>query len=299
METPLLFPPMAYTSNPKMPEVRMKAVDLLRQGWSIRQVSRYTGFSPGAICKWSKKAPDDARKVIPTESCRPKSCPWAVPQATIGRIVALRLKHRRCAEVIHHLLRGEGISISLNTVKRVLRRKGLIAERSGHRKIRKTLPRPEAASPGDLVQIDTIHIHTFAGKRFYVYTLLDVHSRWAWAKVTRRITAGRTVLFLEEAKKNAPFPIKMLQSDHGSEFSRHFTKRAKIAHRFSRIRRPNDNAHLERFNRTLQEECLYYLKQDPRTYQAAIEKYLPFYNDERPHLALGMLSPSKCFQGLG
>lgn len=187
--------------------------------------------------------------------------------------------------------------VSLRTVQRVLKRKGLMAERSGYRKIRRPVKRPIAACAGDLVQIDTIHVHTFTGERFYIYTLLDVYSRWAWAKVSKRITAGRTVRFLREAQEQAPFAFKMLQSDHGTEFSRHFTKHARISHRFSRVRRPNDNAHLERFNRTIQEECLYYLKQEPRIYQAAIRAYLPYYNDERPHLGLGLKTPSKCFQG--
>jgi transposase InsO family protein len=272
----------------------MLAVDMVRNGCSIRQVSRYTGFYPSTISRWIKRAPDDARKVIPTESSRPHHHPRQLAQVVIDRIVALRLQHRRCAEVIHHLLKQEGIIVSLRTVKRVMKRKGLVKERSNHRKIRVSPKRPIAASPGDLVQIDTIHIHTFTGKRFYIYTLLDVHSRWAYAKVSMRITAGRTVRFLREAQEHAPFSFKMLQTDHGTEFSRHFTKHAQTVHRFSRVRRPNDNAHLERFNRTIQEECLYYLKQHPKIYQAAITKYLLFYNNERPHLALGMLSPSRC-----
>lgn len=276
----------------------MLAVDMVRNGCSIRQVSRYTGFYPSTICRWIKRAPDDARKVIPTESSRPHSHPRQLSQTIINRIVVLRLQHRRCAEVIHHLLKQEDILVSLRTVKRVMKRKGLVKERSGHRKIRISPKRPIVASPGDLVQLDTIHIHTFLGKRFYIYTLLDVHSRWAWAKVSERITAGRTLRFLEEAQQRAPFPFKMLQSDHGSEFSRWFTEHAKKSHRYSRVRRPNDNAHLERFNRTIQEECLYYLKQKPKIYQAAISKYLPFYNNERPHLALGMLSPSRCCEAI-
>ena len=289
---------MPYTSNPKLPRLRMLAVDMVRNGCSIRQVSRYTGFYPSTISRWIKRAPDDARRVIPTESSRPHTHPRTLPQTTINRIVALRLQHKRCAEVIHHYLKQEGIIVSLRTVKRVLKRKGLVKERKYHWKFRPPVKRPIASSAGDLVQIDTIHIHTFLGKRFYIYTLLDVHSRWAYAKVSVRITAGRTVRFLREAQEHAPFTFKMLQSDHGSEFSKWFTMHAKKSHRYSRVRRPNDNAHLERFNRTIQEECLYYLKQHPKVYQAAIEKYLPFYNNERPHLALGMLSPSMCCEAI-
>ncbi len=289
---------MPYTSNPKMPRLRMQAVDMVRNGCSIRQVSRYTGFQTSTISRWIKRAPDDARRVIPTRSSRPHSHPRTLSKNIVDRIVALRLKHRRCGEVIHHLLKQEGIIVSLKTVKRVMKRKGLVKERSKWKKVRRSPRRPDVASAGDLVQIDTIHIHTFTGDRFYVYTLLDVHSRWAYAKVSRRITAGRTIRFLREAQEHAPFAFKMLQSDHGSEFSKWFTNHAKISHRLSRVRRPNDNAHLERFNRTIQEECLYYLKQNPRTYQSAINRYLPFYNDERPHLALGMMSPSECCEAI-
>lgn len=264
----------------------------------MRRVARHTGFQPSTISRWMKRAPQHGNAHLPTRSPRPHGHPAALPQHTIDRIVALRLQHRRCAEVIHHLLQQEGITVCLNSVKRVLRRKDLVKKRSKWKKVHRSPARPDIASAGDLVQLDTIHIHTFEGKRFYVYTLLDVHSRWAHAKVSPKITAGRTLKFLEEARAKAPFPFKMLQSDHGPEFSKWFTKYAKQQHRYSRVRRPNDNAHLERFNRTLQEECLYYLKQKPSFYQRAIERYLPFYNNERPHLSLGMLSPSKCCEAI-
>ena len=56
-----------------------------------------------------------------------------------------------------------------------------------------------------------------------------------------------------------------MQSDNGLEFSEHFAQRLKsnnIALRHTRLGRPNDNAHIERFNRTIQEECTgnYYLE---------------------------------------
>jgi transposase InsO family protein len=122
--------------------------------------------------------------------------------------------------------------------------------------------------------------------------MIDVHSRWAYAEVTERINTRRTLAFLRKARAAAPFPFKMLQSDHGTEFSKFFRLHAGT-HRFSRIRRPNDNGHLERFNRTIQEECLRNLKEDVQTYRKAVRRYIPFYNDERPHLALNFLTPSQ------
>jgi transposase InsO family protein len=92
----------------------------------------------------------------------------------------------------------------------------------------------------------------------------------------------------------APFPFTTLQSDHGAEFSKWFTKRIVergMAHRHSRVRQPNDNAHLERWNRTLQEECLSRVPRSIRSYQKEIPDYLRYYNTERPHMALEMKTP--------
>lgn len=289
---------MAYSTNPHLPRLRMEAIKLVRSGWQVRKVARHMGFAPGTISKWMKRAPEHGNKHLATRSSRPASHPRSLSQKTINVIVKLRLKHKRCSEVIHHLLKEQEIIVSLSSVKRVLKRKNLLKEKSKWKKFHRSPHRPEVAQAGDLVELDTIHIHTFTGERFYIYTLLDVHSRWAHAKVSPRISAGRTVKFLEEARTKAPFPFKMIQSDHGSEFSQWFTTHAGITHRHSRVRKPNDNAHLERFNRTIQEECLYYLKQEPRIYQSAIRKYLPFYNNERPHLGLDLKSPSKCFQAI-
>ncbi len=290
---------MAYTTNPHLPRVRMDAVRLVRSGWGIRKVARYTGFSPGTISKWIRKAPDDGRMVIPTLSSRPFSHPKALSPEIVEQVVKLRLKSKRCAEVVHYELKKElGILISLSSVKRTLRRNGLIRERKWKR-IHQSLPRPNTTKPGDLVELDTIHLLKPDGKRFYAYTLIDVQSRWAYAKIVERISAKRSVRFLEEAQGQAPFRFRMIQSDHGSEFSKWFTTHVQITHRHSRVRRPNDNAHLERFNRTLQEECLLRVRLEPILCQRALNRYLPYYNTERPHLALGMLSPLKCFQAIG
>jgi transposase InsO family protein len=282
-----------------MPRIRMDAVQLVRQGWSVRKVARYTGFAPGTVSKWCQKAPDDRRHTIPTKSSRPWSHPRQLSAEVIELIIETRLKSRRCSEVIQYELNQQGVRVSLNSVKRVLRRSGLIRKRDGRKKFHIYTERPEASKPGDLVQLDTVHLMKPTGERFYVYTLLDVFSRWAFAKVTKRISANRSVKFLREAQRKAPFLFQTLQSDHGPEFSSWFTQHAGITHRHSRVRRPNDNAHLERFNRTVQEECLLRVRLEPELCQRALDGYLPYYNTKRPHLALGMLSPLKCFQAIG
>ena len=72
--------------------------------------------------------------------------------------------------------------------------------------------------------------------------------------------------------------------------------------RHTRVRRPNDNAHVERFNRTLREECLgNYIptRETLEQTQQRAEQYLDFYNNGRLHLGIQFMTPlRKCSQGV-
>ena len=287
---------MSYSKNPHLPRVRMQAVLLVRKGWKIRKVARHMGFHHTAIMKWLRKAPDDGRRVIATESSRPHSHPRGLSGDLVAAIIAQRRRHGRCAEVVHKELELQGVRVSLSSVKRTLGRSGLIKKRSPWKRRHAPVKRPEAETAGDLVQVDTIHFVPLRGEKFYVYTLVDLHSRWAYAKVSDRINTHRSLRFLREAQRKAPFAFRMVQSDNGQEFSSWFTERMQkkgMRHRHSRVRRSNDNAHVERFNRTLQDECLRNISEYPEIYQKAIRKYLPYYNNDRLHLGLNFLTPSQ------
>lgn len=268
----------------------MHAVLHVRRGWTIRQTARHFGVQPSTVLRWVRRAPRDGRLVIPTTSSRPHHHPHSLSQKTIDDIRRQRLRHHRCAEVVHQELRNGGVIVSLSSVKRTLRREGLLRRRSPWKRLHRSGERPEAVKPGDLVELDTIHILPQGGERFYVYTLIDVVSRWAYAKTVPRINTHQSLQFLREAQARAPFPFATLQSDHGSEFSTTFSARARIQHRHSRIRQPNDNGHLERFNRTLQEECLT-VEPTMTAYRRALRDYLPYYNTDRLHLGLNLKTP--------
>lgn len=282
---------MPYTTNPKMPKVRMKAVNLVRQGWSTRKAARYMGFNQSTIVRWVNKAPSDGRSIIPTKNCHPLSHPNSLPKDIVRAIIAVRQKHKRCAEVVHQELINQGIPVSLSSVKRTIDRYGMTKKRSPWKRYHPPLERPKVANPGDLVQVDTIHLMKNPSERLYVYTLLDVYSRWAFAFASDKINAVRSVRFVKKALKEFPFEFNCLQSDHGSEFSSHFTERIKITHRHSRVRKPNDNAHLERFNRTIQQELLCRLPKDVNYINRALPDYLNYYNTERLHLGIGLKTP--------
>jgi len=282
---------MAYTQNPHMPKVRQGAADMVRRGYTPTEVGRRFGVSSSTICKWVKKAKKLGYYPIPTLSSRPKHHPNELGEEKIRAIVKKRLEHNRCAEVVHQNLLKEGIEISLSSIKRTLDRRGLLKKRSPWKRFHPHVDRPYPLKAGDLVQIDTIHLMTGEKTRIYVFVLLDVYSRWVYAKAYEKMNSAQTVEFVLEAQREANFRFNMLQSDHGPEFGKWFVERIKKSHRYIRIGKPNDNAHIERFNRTIQEECLDKLPRVVSTLNKKIPEYLKYYNTERLHMGISFLSP--------
>ncbi len=287
---------MAYTTNPHASKARGDAVRLVKlRGYTQSQAARYTGVSQGTISKWVRKAPDDLRKNIPTVSSRPQYSPNALSEEIVSKIREVRLRHNRCAPVVHKELSNKGIRVSLSSVKRTLRRQGLIKEKSKWKRYRPHIPRPLALYPGALVQVDTIHyVDIVTGERKYIYTLIDLFTRKTYAEYSSRISAKRSLEFILRAERYLGFKFSTVQTDNGPEFSKYFDdelRYRKITLRHSRVRKPNDNAHIERFNRTIQEECIgKYI--DEKTIERDLKRYLYYYNEERLHLGIQLTTPN-------
>ncbi len=281
---------MPYTKSENLPRVRAQAVRMVRKGSSTREVARHFGYSQSVIVKWCKKAGIVVGARIETKSSRPKTHPNSLSKEIIGKIIATRVEHKRCSEVIHEYLKRDGVSVSLSSVKRVLRRYSLLKKRSPWKKTRKYPPLPNVEKPGDLVEFDTVHLDR-PGSHKYVYTALDIYSRYGFAMVTDHISCRASAKFLRQVMKK--MQIKVVQTDNGSEFSLFFTDtvtRMGATHRHIHPHSPNENGHLERFNRTIQEETLvmgFDLSSN------GVEKYLTHYNEKRLHLGLKFKTPKE------
>lgn len=290
---------MAYTQNPNLPKVRGEAVEMVRKGSSTREVARHFGFNQSTIVRWVAKTKIRGYGAIPTQSSRPKRSPMALSKDVVSAIIEKRIGSRRCGQVIHQELLRDGVRVSLASVQRTLDRVGLTKKRSPWKRPHDFTPRPEVTSIGALVELDTIHIMLPDGSRLYVYTLIDLYSRWAYAEVTERISAKRSAQFLFRAHNVAPFQFEMIQTDNGSEFSTWFTHeciRMGMRHRHSRVRQSNDQAHIERFNRTIQEECLDRTAHTLSDFRAVLPGYLKYYNTKRLHMGINYQTPLEVMQ---
>jgi transposase InsO family protein len=258
--------------------------------------------SPGAITLWRKKAKKIGLHPIPTESSRPRHHPKELKEEVVRKIIKIRLDTKRTSEVVHQHLLNENIKVSLNSVRRTIDRHGLMKKRSPWKRYHPPVDRPYPVKPGSLIQLDTIHLMTGPKTRIYVMTLIDVYSRQTYAKAYETLNSATSVRFLIEAQKHFSFKFEMIQTDHGPEFGKWFYSRVKKNHRYTRIGKPDDNAHIERFNRTLQEECLDILSRDVSIINCKLKSYLKYYNEVRLHLGINLKTPmqvAQCSQAIG
>lgn len=295
---------MSYSNNPLLPKARADAVRLVVEDHlPITVAARKSGVHRATLWRWLKlwEARGYAGYVLPleTRTSRPHSCPFAVSPHIVARISYWREQYGRCAEIVHAHCRREGLQVSLSTVKRILRRLGFVVKKKWKR-YRPHIPRPLATAPGELVQTDTVHlVHPITKQRVYLYTVIDVFSRFAYTEYHERISQACSYQVLLRAQKQAGFTFTTVQADNGPEYGRWLTDMLTsqgIVLRHSRVRRPNDNAHIERFNGSIQKECLGYRHPDPEKIREQLHVYLAYYNTERLHLGLQCRTPEEVLQ---
>lgn len=287
---------MAYTTNPNLPRVRMEAVLMVQSGKSVREVARHFGFAHNTVLNWLKRRSEygwHGRLEIPTLSSRPDHHPDEISDEIVRKILELRAERNQCAEILHYRLATERNTIvSISSVKRVLKRCG-ISKYSKWKKWHQYPTRPLPEKPGFLVEIDAVH-EGIPSERLSAYALIDVCSRWGYAEPVWRVNSRATSHFLREARGIAPFSFKTIQTDHGSEFSKWFTKIAVhdgMSHRQTRVRTPTDNGHVERFIRSLQDECLHKIPRTMEAWKKEIPEWIRYYNTERPHMGINFKTP--------
>jgi len=209
-----------------------------------------------------------------------------VSESSVGRII--------------HDLKERG-SIPKTSRVRLNGETGKIREIKSRKAARKTRRKGfHPSKPGDLVEMDTVSIFVDGIKR-YLFTALDTTTRFAFAYAYKSNSSSNGRDFLNKFSKVAPFPVSRIQTDNGSEFLKHFTQSCEdneLVHFFNYPRHPQSNGHLERFNRTVQEQFADWYAEsldDPEVFNRSLMEYLIWYNTEKPHRGIGKLSPLRYY----
>jgi len=270
----------------------------------VSRTARHLGISRRTIYRWRHRAPDFADR-----PCRPHRSPHRATDALEASVLALRLEQRWGPDRI-----GPVLGLAPSSVHRILRRHG--AHRLVHLfpKPRRSFGQFDVRVPGELIAMDTKSLgrldrgggrhpgnHT-RGKPYVgwrqLHVAIDLASRVVVTQLRSTCGKADTIGFLEHAL--AAFDAKGIRvqrvlTDNGAGYMRTFHEHAAtLAVRHTRIKpyHPWTNGRVERFNRTIQDECLYSaLFRSEEERDLAVALFVAYYNRQRPHIALGGLAP--------
>lgn len=167
---------------------------------------------------------------------------------------------------------------------------------------KKVLRKPKGIKPeypGHLIALDTIE-KFINGTRRYIITFEDIYTRFSFAWATKSHASKAAEEFFNLCLKVFPYSFNLLYvlTDNGSEFKKHFSERLKelhLTHYHTYPKTPKMNAHVERFNRTIQDDWIdWHLSElmEPDVFNRNLMDYLIFYNTQRVHFAFqNKLSP--------
>jgi putative transposase len=201
---------------------------------------------------------------------------------------------------IHFKMCLLGTPLNIKKFRRLYKQEKLILRRK--RKPRRIigqgpkLPLHHVKKTHDLWAMDFMHDTLMNGRRLRVLTIIDHHSRYSPGIFIKKSFRASDLckildhLFETEGKPNA------LITDNGTEFTaiefKEWAKRNKVELFYIRPGRPVENGLCESFNGRVRDE---FLNQsvfiDYEDAAEKIEEWRNYYNKERPHSALGYLTP--------
>lgn len=287
-----------------------RAIELTLARWQPTQPEHFP-LSASSIRAWHRTVQREGWAALRPKSKRPHTIHYQVPPLVVGIIFTLRHLfgwggHRVAAELEARQI----AQVSARTVYKIFDRLGLpvqIYALQG-RSDGIAYQRYEKSRPNAQWHIDLKHTTLSDGTKVYICILIDDYSRYALAAVAGTAATTEWVTRVaEEAIRRCGQPEELV-SDNGREFvsvwEETLTRFGKllaengIAHVQCAPYYPQGNGKAEAFIKILGRELL-----SRRTFdslaelQAALDRYLTYYNHYRRHSALGWQTPVSRYAG--
>lgn len=196
-------------------------------------------------------------------------------------------------------IRNQGYGWNHKRVWRVYKSMGLNLLRRVRKRI-ESGTKVALVAPSQINEIwalDFMYDTLYHGRPFRTLNVMDEANREALAiEIDFSLPAGRVVRTLEQLEEIYGLP-KAIRLDNGSELRSGifmgWCERKGIELKFIQPGKPQQNAFIERFNRTYRHEVLSaYVFDNLNEVREITEDWIRTYNEDRPHGALGKLSPS-------
>lgn len=277
-------------------ETRSFVMGLHAQGRSLSDLSREFEIPREVLSRWWSRYQQDGLAGLAPRSRRPQRSA-TTPKRVVRRILQLRTRRLGPARI------AVLVGVSAKTVHRVLVRHG---QSRLPRPRRRPAKRYEKSRPGELLHVDIKVLPSLRNARYdYEFAAVDDFSREAVVALTTEQSSAAATCFLERVVAAMPYRIEAVLTDNAMAFTMRYAHHADrltrfqqacrslgIVHHLLRPRRPQSNGKVERFFRTIDDECLALQRRWTfRHRERAIDRFVWFYNHERPHLSLNGMTP--------
>lgn len=273
----------------------------------VTVASNYYHISRNAIYEWRNKYDGKSWKSLLDKSHRPHHHPNEHTAEEKQLILKLYPYHKDDMIMLWDALRKRGYKRSYTSLIRVVKK--WIKPEIKQKQTRKPKPYKRAEYPGEKVQIDVKFVPSYCvvnGKKYYQYTAVDECTRWAFREMYDEHSTYSSVDFLKKLILSCPFPIREIQTDNGTEFTRalisydgkpslfeEMLELCGIRYHRIRIATPRHNGKVERQHRT--DEKRFYKKM--KLYNLADgRQQLAKYNKKSnniPKICLDFLAPNE------
>jgi transposase InsO family protein len=288
---------------------------VLVEGRSVKEVCEAHGVSRSWLYELIARYHELGDDGLKPASRRPRSSPTRVAPAIEEEIVSLRKELTDLGvdagphTIQYHLQRRHRrrrrATPSVATIWRVLSRRGFVVPQP-HKRPKSSWRRFQAELPNECWQADTTHWALADGTDVEILNMEDDHSRLLVASRCFRTTnAADVVVTFDQAAQQHGYPASML-TDNGAIFTAEARNGScaielelialGIDYKHSRPYHPQTCGKVERFHQTLKR----WLAKQPRArtlrqLQAQLDWFRNYYNDVRPHRALGRRTPAQAF----
>jgi transposase InsO family protein len=314
------------------PRARLRLAELIvESGWTYAAAAKMFMVAPRTARKWANRYRVEGRAGMADRSSRPRVSPAKTAPAMMRRIVDLRWRHR-----LGPIQIGGRLGVPASTVHAVLTRCRINRLSCIDRVTGEPLRRYEHPHPGALIHVDVTKFanipdgggHKFVSRQLgernaiqtaqrtgersgrsknyrprigiaFVHTVIDDHSRIAYAEVCTDEKAATAIAVLQRAVAwfaERGVTVERVLSDNGPAY-RSFAWRdactdLRITPKRIRPYRPQTNGKIERFHRTLADGWAYArLYESTEQRDTALPSWLHFYNHHRAHSAIGGQPP--------